>query len=275
MQTLADVFNSNAFNNTFDMFLFLIKKTFFDFWDNLSAILSINLGYVAILGIAVYVPSHFQQLHILSLLTYFIKFSLFFLYTGAINRMIKQHADFSRASFADFIPYLKASWISSFLFSSFVLGLFLIVRASLNYLKLVTGFMPALGFGMLFWLIVIFFMILPYFFPFDAISNGNFVTCLKRATLMFMDNVLFSLGLLIGALIISGISTLFVFIIPGIGMLLLWYNVAVRLRLAMYDYLEQNPNTKRWNIPWKEILEDDMERLSSRTLKRLIFPWLE
>ena len=270
----SDMSIFQTFNNTFDMFLFLIKKTFFDFWDNLGAILIINLGYFAILAFTVFVPSPFPPLHILSLFTYFIKFSLFFLYTGAINRMIKQHADFSSASFSDFIPHLKASWISSFLFSSFVLGIFLIVMSSLSYLKLVTGFMAALGLSMLFWIIVICFMSLPYFFPFDARSNGNFFTCLKKAILMFIDNVLFSLGLLIGALIISGISTFFVFIIPGIGMLLLWYNVAVRLRLAKYDYLEQNPNTKRWNIPWKEILEDDMERLSSRTLKRLIFPWL-
>lgn len=257
------------------MFLFLIKKAFFDFWDNLGTILIINLGYFAILAFTVFVPSHFPSHHILSLFTYFIKFTLFFLYTGAINRMIKQYADFSRASFSDFIPHLRASWISSFLFSCLVLVLFLIVMASLNYLKLVTGFMSAPGFGMLLWIIVICFMILPYFYPFDARSNGNFVACLKKALLMFIDNVLFSLGLLFGALIISGISTFFLFIIPGIGMLLLWYNVAVRLRLAKYDYLEQNPDTKRWDIPWKEILQDDMERLSSRTLKKLIFPWLE
>ena len=257
------------------MFLFLVKKAFFDFWDHLGAMLIINLGYFAILAFTVYVPSHFASHHILSLVTYFIKFSLFFLYTGAINRIIKQYADFSRTSFSDFMAYLKASLISSFLFSSFVLGIFLIVMASLNYLKLVTGFMSVLGFGMLFWIIVICFMTLPYVLAFDARSNGNFLTCLKKAILMFIDNALFSIGLLIGALIICGISTFFAFIIPGIGMLLLWYNVAVRLRLAKYDYLEQNPNTSRWNIPWKDILKDDMERLRSRTLKRLIFPWLE
>jgi hypothetical protein len=257
------------------MFLFLIKKTFFDFWDNLGAILIINLGYFAILAFTLYVPSHFPPLHILSLFIYFIKFSLFFLYTGAVNRLIKQYADFSRASFSDFMPHLKSSWLSSFLFSSFVLGIFLIVMAGFNYLKLVTGYMAALGFGVLFWIIVICFMSLPYFFPFDARSNGNFVTCLKKAILMFIDNVLFSLGLLVGALIIFVISAFFGFIIPGIGMLLLWYNAAVRLRLAKYDYLEQNPNTKCCNIPWKEILQDDMQRLNSRTLKRLIFPWLK
>jgi hypothetical protein len=257
------------------MFLFLIKKTFFDFWDNLGAILIINLGYFAIFAFALYVPSHFPRYPILSLFAYFIKFSLFFLYTGVIDRMIKQYADCSNASFSEVIPYLKASWISSFLFSGFLLGVFLMVIASVNYLKRATGFMSALGFGMLFWVIVFCLMILPYFFPFDARSKGNFLTCLKKAILLFIDNVLFSLGLLIGALIICGISAFFVFIIPGIGMLLLWYNVAVRLRLAKYDYLEQHPNTRRWNIPWKQILQDDMQRLRSRTLKRLIFPWLQ
>ena len=183
------------------MFLFLIKKTFFDFWDNLGAILIINLGYFAIFAFTVYVPLHFPPLPILFLITYFIQFSLFFLYTGAINRMIKQHADFSRASFSDFMPHLKASWMSSLLFSSFVLGIVLIMMTSLNYLKLVTGFMSAAGLGMLFWVMVLCFLSLPYYFPFEARSNGNFLTCLKKAMLMFLDNVLFSLGLLIGALI--------------------------------------------------------------------------
>jgi len=256
------------------MFLFLIKKAFFDFWDHLGAILIINLGYFAIFALVIYVPSPFAPLPILSLLTYFIKFSFFFLYTGAVNRMLKQHADFSKASFSDFMPHLKASWRSSVLFAGFMLGIFLIVMISFNYFKLVAGLMSALGFSILFWIIVICCMSLPYFFPFEARSNENFVTCLKMAIRMFIDNVLFSFGLLIGALIIAGTSAFFGFIIPGFGMLLLWYNVAVRLRLAKYDYLAQNPDSKRWNIPWKEILADDMQRLSSRTLKRLIFPWL-
>lgn len=256
------------------MFLILIKKTFFDFWDNLGAISIINLGYFAILAFTANVSSHFPPHHILSLFVYFIKFSLFFIYTGAVNRIIKQYSDFSKASFSDFMPHLKASWISSLLFSGFVQGIFLIVTASFNYLKLVTGSMAVLGFGMLFWAIVFCLMSLPYFFPFNARSNGNFVTCLKKATLMFLDNVLFSLGLSLGAFIIFVISAPFGFIIPGIGSILLWHNVAVRLRLAKYDYLEQHPNTSRWNIPWEKILAGDRQRLSSRTLKKLIFPWL-
>jgi hypothetical protein len=257
------------------MFLFLIRKTFFDFWDHLGAILIINLGYWVIFAFTVYVPSHFPSHPVWSVIANLIKFSLFFLYTGAINRMIKQYADFSSASFSNFGSHLKATWKSSLLFCGLVLGILLIVTVGFNYLRRAGGFTSALGFGMLFWIIAFCLMILPYFFPFDARSNGNFLTGLKKATLLFMDNVLFSSGLLIGAFIICGLSAFFGFIIPGIGMLLLWYHVAVRLRLAKYDYLEQNPNTRRRNIPWGQILQGDMQRLSSRTLKRLIFPWLE
>ena len=257
------------------MFLFLIKKAFFDFWDHLGAILVINLGYFAIFAFTVNIPSPHPPHQILSLLIYFVEFALFFIYTGAVNRMIRQYADSSRASFSDFMPHLKSSWRSSLLFSVLVLAIFLMTKLSFHYIKLATGLVSALGFGMLFWLIVIGLMSLPYFFPFEARSNGNFGTALKKALLMFIDNILFSFALLIGAFIIAGISSFFLFIIPGIGMLLLWYHAAVRLRLAKYDYLAQNPNTSRWNIPWQEILKADMARLRSRTLKRLIFPWLE
>ncbi len=37
-------------------------------------------------------------------------------------------------------------------------------------------------------------------------------------------------------------TTLFV---PGIGGILLWYNVAVKLRLAKYEYLSRHPNAKK------------------------------
>jgi hypothetical protein len=78
----SDMSIFQTFNNTFDMFLFLIKKTFFDFWDNLGAILIINLGYFAILAFTVYVPSHFPPFHILSVLSILLSF-LFFLYIQA------------------------------------------------------------------------------------------------------------------------------------------------------------------------------------------------
>ena len=36
------------------MFGFLIKKWFFDFWDNMIRVVLINLGFVLMMGIVVY-----------------------------------------------------------------------------------------------------------------------------------------------------------------------------------------------------------------------------
>jgi hypothetical protein len=110
--------------------------------------------------------------------------------------MIKQYSDFSRSSVSDFFLYLKASWISSLLFSNFVLCISLIVMTSLNYLQSMIVFMSAFGFGVLIWVVVICLVSLPYFFPFDARSKGSFVISMKKLIFMFVDNVVFTFGLL-------------------------------------------------------------------------------
>ena len=57
------------------------------------------------------------------------------------------------------------------------------------------------------------------------------------------------------------------------GALLLWYNVALKLRMYKYEYLEKNPNAKRKDIPWETLLAEEKEYLGKRTLKGFIFPW--
>ena len=257
------------------MFLILIKKAFFVFWDHMGAILIINLGYFVILAYAVFTPSPFHPLHVLSILTYLLKFSLFFIYTGVINRMLKQFSDYSSVSFSDFIPYLKASWKPSLLFSVLVLGIVLLTWSAFINLKVRSDFFFTTWLVMSFWICVFCVLSLPYFFPFETRTNGKFLKSLKKTVLLFFDNTIFSIGLLAGALTISILSIFFIFLLPGIGMLLLWYNVATGLRIAKYDYLEQNPNVNSKDIPWKEVLKEDIERLSNRTLKGLIFPWKE
>jgi hypothetical protein len=258
-----------------DMLFLLIKKAFFDFWDNLGSIIVVNLGYFFIFAAMEYSPLSLPKHPIFSIFTYYIKCSIFFVYTGAVNRVIKQRTDLLSASFSDFIPHLKSSWRTSLLFAGLVLSIFLIFKTSFYSLQLLNGFTFVLCFGMLFWIVLVFAIGLAYFFAFEARSNASFLACLKRAMLMLIDNPFFSLGLLVGAAIISAISAFFVFVIPGIGALLLWYNLAVRLRSAKYDYLERNPSANRRDIPWKRLLEGDMARLKSRTIKKLIFPWLE
>ena len=64
-------------------------------------------------------------------------------------------------------------------------------------------------------------------------------------------------------------------LLPGIATIMLWWNIAFKLRLYKYDWLEQNPGANRRRVPWDALLVEDRERVGKRTLKGMIFPWKE
>jgi hypothetical protein len=72
-----------------------------------------------------------------------------------------------------------------------------------------------------------------------------------------------------------GVSFFTALLIPGITVVLLAHQVALKLRLYKYDYLEANTEVNRKNIPWAELLYDEKEKIGTRTIKGMIFPWKE
>jgi hypothetical protein len=113
-----------------------------------------------------------------------------------------------------------------------------------------------------------------YFFSIQARLDKKFSKILKKMFLLLLDNPLFTIGLLIGTLVTFAVSVFTAFLLPGITSIFLWWNVALKLRLYKYDYLEKNPEARR-NIPWDALLTEDRERVGKRTLKGMIFPWKE
>jgi len=92
--------------------------------------------------------------------------------------------------------------------------------------------------------------------------------------LLLLDNPLFTVGLLIGSLVVFVLSAFTAFLLPGLATILLWWNVALKLRLYKYDHLEKHPDDRR-HIPWDGLLAEDRDRVGKRTLKGMIFPWKE
>lgn len=252
------------------MLQILIKKTFFTFWDHLGAIFLINLGYLVIAAFSFNIPKPSGPAGIAVV---FIKFIAFFIYTGAVNGTVIKITDYSRTTIFDLLPNLKASWRSSLLFALFLLGLILMFSFFINYLTSFAEPIGRIGFGLFFLVIAASIMSFPYFFAFAARNNGSFLPSFKKCAWMFLNNIAYSFGLLLGSVLILVVSLFFFLMVPGIGLLLLWYNIAVGLRLKKYDYLEQNPAFKDRKIPWNTILKDDIEVLKTRSLKGLIFPW--
>jgi hypothetical protein len=255
------------------MIFFLIKKTFFDMWDNLLKIFLINLGFVLIIAL-------------FFLLSYFASFNfiLFFLiiitgaltgsiYAGAASLFMREISDYKSAGFKDFISYIKQSYAVS-IFLCIIIVLFIILTSlAFSYwptLKNMIGFVIVV---ILFWFCVAFVLSIQHYFAiYSRMKNGP-VKTLRKCFLIFLDNPGFSIAIFIGVVFIT-LASVFFLLIPGIGTILLWLNNGFKLRLYKYDYLEVHPELKnKRKIPWKELLANEKENVGKRTLKGLIFPW--
>ena len=275
------------------MILFLIKKTFFDFWDNLITIVLLNIGFLIIgLGEIYFYWSFFKfgvtflvnASIILTLFLYYIFFVIgcivFFIYVGAVTKILKNIADYKQPEFRDFFASLKetykASSIFAIIFSSYFFVYFISGRFYLNLKFTISGF----NIGLIIFIILFFisFFILlasQYFFPLQSTFDLKVKKNIKKMFLILFDNTGFSIMLLIINIIIFLLSFFTFFIFFGLTTNLLLLMVAFKLRLYKYDYLEEHPDYDKRSVPWDELLSYDRDMVGKRTLKGMIFPWKE
>jgi uncharacterized membrane protein YesL len=257
------------------MFGFFIKKWFFDFWDNMIKIVLLNLGFIALLGVVVYVPFLLRFSTALSIVSAAIVIVFFNLYVGGAARFTSEIADYDNPGFKDFIEYVKEVWKSTIVLSIVsLLQLFLVVFAMPFYISL-GGTMGLIALSIIFWASVVWWLAFQYYFPVRSRLDSNLKKVLKKSFLLLFDNTGFSLGMAIFSLIVLALSVFTALLLPGFASILLLHQVGTKLRLYKYDYLEENPDANRKNIPWDSLLYDEKERVGHRSLKGMIFPWKE
>jgi len=259
------------------MFLFMIKKTFFNYWDNFIQMFLLNFGYLLVLlaaaGCGLFFATLPIQEFIQSLITIIISLILLSIYNGAVHGVARDIADDKNPGFKDFFKHLKNSWhvslFSALLFSGVLTlsSVSIILYTGINFVFNVAAM-----------LLLIFFSIIlvtasQYFLPIYYGLDKRFLKIIKKMFLIFFDNILFSFSLLIFSIIILGISTFTIWMVLGPGFVSLLLNVGLKLRLYKYDYLEKNPDSKK--IPWEALLIADREKVGQRTLRGMIFPWKE
>lgn len=256
------------------MFGFLIKKAFFDLWDNFLPAILINLGFIALLALPVTLPASLAPLSTLLALAVMIAGALLaVVYTGAAFELSRRITDFQSLEWSMVLPALRSAWKPALLVGTIGLvhGFLLSVA-----LPVYTSFNNALGLfalALLFWMSVLWWITVPWFFPVVQRLNARPGTALKKSFILTFDNTGLTVGLVIGALLIVLLSFLTAFLLPGIAGLAIWYQTALRLRMYKYDYLDQHPDANRKEIPWDALLLDDRERVGKRSLRGMIFPW--
>ncbi|MBD3308539.1 hypothetical protein GF339_19085 [candidate division KSB3 bacterium] len=257
------------------MILFTIKKAFFDIWDHLFSIFFINVGFLGILSLDVYLL-YFLRIHPLTFM-FAIGLALVLpvLYIGAVSMIARDIVEYATPKFKDIGRYLREVWKAALAFC-----LFILIQAAIAvlifpwYLKR-GGIVGIVIPGILFWISLIWWCASQYYFPLRSQLDTKVSKILRKSLLLLFDNPLFTLVLALGTLLLLAVSVFTILLFPGIGAILVWHQAGLKLRLYKYDYLEDHPDAARDAIPWDELLTEERKNVGTRTLRNTFFPWKE
>ena len=254
------------------MFGFLIKKSFFDAWDNIFLIILINLAGIAALAVMILLPTGLAAGSAAAAAALSLPgLILLHLYAGTASYMLNSLSESGTLQLSDFLPGLKKTWKASILLSVLSIILFTVFFISFNFYFSGGNFLSLLGAGIIFWVSLLWVLTCQNFFPVLIKLEDNLFVSLKKSALIALDNPLYSILVLLTSLFLLIVSVILLFLLPGLSGILLLHQNAVKLRLYKYDWLEKNSRSAK--IPWKDLLKEDNEKLGHRSLKGMIFPW--
>ena len=259
------------------MTFFLLKKTFYDLWDNFLRIILINLGFIVSLSFPVLIPPILREIPVLSISLMVIGILWCSVYLAAAALSLKTISDYGSFGFADFLENFKTAWPAGLVFGGFaLLGFFLLAFVIPFYISMESIVGLILG-AVIFWFFMVSVFAFQFFLAVKARLESNSIKAIKKCFLIFLDNPAFSIFSFFHNFFISIISLALAFLFPGPAGLLLFLDEGLRLRLLKYDWLRAKANEEggvnRGKIPWDELLTEEREKTGNRSFKNLLFPW--
>jgi uncharacterized membrane protein YesL len=254
---------------------FFIKKSFFDGWDHLFSLILLNLGFILVLYLGFVLPGSLGAPGWAVAAVAAIALAALSVWLSACVFALRGPSDFGSMHFRELWGFVKQGLVPGLQIGGIaVLGYFVVSVALPFYLQ-IGGIVGALAAGVIFWCAVILALALQYYLPLRARLGGGLRKNLRKSFLLFFDNPGFSIFLFLYNAATLVLSLLLAFLIPGFAGVALAQDVALRLRLYKYDWLEAHPEAKRRDVPWDELLAEDRDLVGKRTLKGMFFPWKE
>ncbi len=252
---------------------FLIKKTFFDLWDNLFRVALINIGFILSAALSVLFLSLSADITVLFYAIMLIAMLWLSIYLSAAALSLASVSDYKTFGFADFFKNMKASWHAGIIFGFIIFAVFLVTTIVLPFYLGIESLVGLLFASLIFWSLAAVLLSFQFFFAIRARLDVKPLKIIKKCFIIFFDNTGFSIFSLLHNIVILALSLLLALLFPGPAGILLYLDEALRLRLLKYDYLEENPDANRRKIPWDALLIDEREKTGTRSLKSFIFPW--
>jgi hypothetical protein len=252
---------------------FLIKKNFFDLWDNLFKVALINLGFIASVAIPVFIPSLLSSVPALGLIVVFVGILWCLVYLSAASLSLKTISDYSSFGFQDFWANLKLALPAGLVLGVFVFLVFVLVSFIIPFYLQMNSMIGLLLAAVIFWTLVVAILSFQFFFAVRARLDTRLFKIIKKCFIFFFDNPGFCIFSFLNNLVMLALSVFLALLFPGPAGILLFLDEAMRLRLLKYDWLEVNPDANRRKIPWDALLIEEREKTGTRSLKSFIFPW--
>ena len=256
------------------MFGFLIKKSFFDLWDNFLPAILINLGFIVVIAIPLVLPSVTAAAGpAVSIVVLAVGVLISFAFLGGVYAIAAEITDYVGPSWKSFIDGVRSYLPVTLVFGGIVIVHAVLLSIAIPVYSAMGNIVGLLALAFLFWMSVIWLLSAQYVLPVRGRLDTNVGKVLKKSFLLSFDNAMFTIGVALGAIVITAISFFTAFLFPGIAGLAIWYDTAVKLRVYKYDYLEAHPEERGNPLPWDALLYDDRDRVGTRTLRGMIFPW--
>lgn len=272
------------------MFGFLLKKNFCDGWDNLFSLVILNVLFLVcefgVILLDAFVVSNLSE-DVNSTLFILIQVLFVFLAIFVINIFSFTYgeqavivADFGGVRLLDFFKIIPSVLKDAFLMTLLVTVVLFVSAYSITFYMFDQQTLTGLFVGsLLFWIDVFLALSLQWFVPIRSTFHNDFMKCLKKSFIIFMDNTGFSISIFIYNIILIILTIPPIGFFPSVIGITLAQQNAFRLRMYKYDYLEEHPELKtpkeRRQIPWEELIFEDRETLGPRKLKSFLFPWKE
>ena len=253
---------------------FFIKKAFFDGWDNLIGMVVLNLGFLLILLGGIGSLMLLGEVAALSISLLLLSAGLFSFFSAGSAHLSWAWARYERPGWDGFVRGIRISWRHALLYWLLIVLdfslLFLVIPFYLSYGNIVGTLLSVL----LFWLFIALSLALLYYWPlFYAMQGDRPTKTLRKSFVIVADNLFFTLFFALHQIITLVISIVLAGLAPGVGGMLLGQSVALKLIMYKYDWLEENPDGDRKQVPWDELLYEERESVGHRSLKNMIFPW--
>jgi len=255
---------------------FLIKKGFFDIWDNLLSLVLMNLGYIGFFGLIALsaVVGENSALGGYALLAVAVLYNS--LYSLGVSGVTFEMSRYKRLGFRAFKGAFKDYFTHSlFHFAVSIAILLCFVFVIPFYFSMDNMVGMCLGM-LLVWVCVAFILSMQYYYPLCFHYKADSpLTTLKKCFGIFGDNLGTSVFLILRTIFDMVLTVVTASLIPGISGIGLSRMDTTRLIMKKYEFLANNPNSTKKDINWDDLLYEEKELVGPRSLRGMIFPWKE